>query len=154
MLISYIVIPAIVLAFMLAGKWFTEHGMEWYRTLIVPQFTPPRWYFSAVWSVLFFLTVLSIIFWWQSPLQTWPQFIFIGALFILNGCLKVLWSYLFFYRRFIGLAVVDCGAVALSVALLIYFLWPVSTPSALLLIPYLTWTLFATYLNLAIWWRN
>ncbi len=153
--IIYIIIPAIVVAFMLAGKWFTQHGMEWYNhSLVLPRFTPPSWYFSIVWTILFFLTALSIIFWWQSPTQTWSQCIFIGTLFVVNGVLNVLWSYLFFYRRFIGLAVVDCGAIVGSLLLLIYFLWPVSPSSSLLLVPYLTWTIFATYLNLVIWWRN
>ncbi len=151
--IRYVFIPLIVILVMIIGSWLTSGGMDWYKTINLPNFTPPGWVIGAVWTLIFILTAISaIIFWQKAPRDR--RFWWVSGFFILNGLLNILWSYLFFNRHWLDAAAWEAGILDLSVVILIILIWPVSRTGAVLLLPYTLWTTFATYLTYIIWSLN
>lgn len=153
MRINYFIIPLIVFLVSFLGGQITGSGMEWYKNINLPSWTPPGWVIGLVWTFIFILAAISIILFWN--LQSKPvYFYWIIGLFVLNGVLNILWSYLFFGQHLIGLAVIEAFVLGLSVLFLILSIWPFSKFAASLLIPYCGWTFFATYLTYSIWVLN
>lgn len=152
MKLNYFVIPLLVLFVSLIGSSFTSADSEWYQSLNKPSFTPPGWIIGAVWTTIFALTAVSILFVWNHLKSEW--FWAIIGLFAVNGLLNIFWSYLFFRLNDVGSAMVEAGLLGFSVYALIFALWKKQRIAALLLVPYALWVTFATYLTYAIWILN
>lgn len=153
MKINYFLIPLIVLLVSFLGGQITGSGMDWYKTIKLPSWTPPGWVIGLVWTFIFILCAISVILFWN--LQPKPiYFYWIIGLFILNAIFNIFWSYLFFGQHLIGLAVIEAFLLGLSVLALILLIWPFSLLVASLLIPYCGWVFFATYLTYNIWLLN
>jgi len=149
----FIFIPIAVFAVALLGSWLTGGGMDWYKTINLPSFTPPGSVIGTVWTIIFILTAISaLIFWQKAPRD--KRLSWTATFFILNGALNIFWSYLFFNRHWLGAAVWEAGILDLSVIVLIILIWPVSRLASTLLMPYAAWTTFATYLTYVIWSLN
>lgn len=149
----FIFIPLAVLAVALLGSWLTGGGMDWYKTINLPSFTPAGSVIGTIWTIIFILTAISaIIFWGKAPSDR--RFWWVLGFFILNGLLNIFWSFLFFNRHWLGAAVWEAGVLDLSVIILIILIWPVSRLVSMLLVPYAAWTTFATYLTFTVWTLN
>jgi translocator protein len=72
------------------------------------------------------------------------------ALFAINFFCNSLWSLLFFKLQRPDWALMEVGFLWLSIAALMYFLYPLSKAASWLLLPYLLWVSFASILNWAI----
>jgi benzodiazapine receptor len=68
--------------------------------------------------------------------------------------LNALWSYLFFGLQRTGLAFLDIVALWLAILAALVAFWRVYPLAGLLLLPYLLWVSFATYLNFQFWRLN
>jgi tryptophan-rich sensory protein len=68
--------------------------------------------------------------------------------------LNVLWSIIFFGLENPGSAFVEIISLWISILLSIIYFYKISKPASYLLIPYITWVSFASYLNFMIWWLN
>ena len=68
--------------------------------------------------------------------------------------LNAAWSWLFFGRQAVGLALVDIVVLLLSIIATIVVFWPISRVAGALMIPYAVWVAFATALNASIWNLN
>lgn len=117
----------------------------WYEQLRKPSWTPPRWAFPVVWSILYVLIgIAGWMVWdragWSLPLAVW------GFQIVVNAC----WSWLFFGMRRMELALVDIGLLWASVAAFILTAWPVSPAAALMFVPYLVWVSAAGALNYSV----
>ena len=64
------------------------------------------------------------------------------------------WSWLFFGRHWIGLALIDIAALSSAIVLFIALVWRSVPLAGLLFTPYLLWVSFAAALNLQIWRLN
>jgi len=153
MKINYLVIPLIVFFVSFLGGQLTSSGMDWYKTIKLPSWTPPGSVIGLVWAIIFILSAISIILIWNK-LDRAGNFNWIISIFILNALLNIFWSYLFFYQGQIGFAIIEAAILALSVLALIILIWPVYKPAAILLIPYVVWVSFATFLTYSIWILN
>ena len=125
----------------------------WYATLVRPPGTPPNWLFPPVWTVLHVMIgTAAWLVWWKAPqgrrqngaLQLW------GWQLLLNAA----WSPAFF-----GLHSMSAGLLVIVPLLVLIVLTIVSFArlqkiAALLLVPDLVWTSYATYLNAGFWWLN
>lgn len=151
---SYIVIPLITLATGFLGSMATSQGLtSWYKSLILPSWTPPGSTIGLVWTTIYILTTISALVVWNSKTnrkQIWA----IMKLFLINAILNALWSNVFFGLHQIGLAVWVAAALGLSVIILMRYIAPISKLASLLLLPYALWVSFATYLNYLIWNLN
>lgn len=151
--LNYFVIPAIALAAMALNRYFTSQGMVWYRTLHLPIFSPPGWFISTVWQIIYVLFTAAVMVVWNKfdrNLRFW----FIISLFFLNIFLNIYWAYLFFYQQRIGAAAIEAMLLELTVLLLIFLLRPLSQMTSWFLVPYAAWVLFAFFLNVLIWLMN
>lgn len=153
-LTHYFIIPVVVIIVSLVGNYFTSLGLGgWYDSLILPELTPPGGFIGLAWSVIYLLSTISALIFYAKARDAIQKRL-VTVLFLGNALLNVLWSYLFFVNRLIGWAVWDSLLLGLSVAGLIYFVYPTSKTAALLLLPYFGWVSFATYLNYLTWILN
>ena len=76
------------------------------------------------------------------------------ALFGAQLLLNVLWTYVFFDRRAPGRAFVEVVSLLAAIAATTVTFSKVSRTAALLLVPYLLWTGFASVLNFGVWRLN
>lgn len=124
----------------------------WYQTLSKPGWTPPDGLFAPVWTVLYFLMAVSAWLVWRRNGWRGAR----GALswFGLQLALNLLWSVVFFGLRNPGAAFVEILVLCLAITATVIAFARSSTAAALLFTPYLLWTSFAAFLNLAIWRLN
>ncbi|KKW48207.1 MAG: tryptophan-rich sensory protein TspO [Parcubacteria group bacterium GW2011_GWA1_59_11] len=153
MRLNYVLIPLAAILTALAGSYFTNAGMEWYETLILPGFTPPGYAIGAVWTAIYALaTASALIFYNRSPKDS--RFRITAAIFVANAILNADWSWIFFAKHLLGLAVAEAAVLGATVVALIVLIWPRSRTAAALLVPYAAWVAFATYLAFAVWRLN
>lgn len=150
---NYIVIAGIALATLLSGAYFSWTGMQWYNSLVLPSITPPSWVFSSAWHIIFALTTLAAILVWNR-FERDVKFFVIMALFAINAFLNAYWTYLFFHEHTIGAALVDAFLLEFSTMLLFVLISQRSHTVSFLLLPYVTWNLFAIILNFMVWQLN
>ena len=132
------------------GSFFTVSAIPtWYTTLVKPSFSPPNWLFGPVWVTLYFLMGISIYLIWQKVGKTKDFWLFWTHLFF-----NAIWTMVFFGLRNPGLALINIVILLCLIVVLIIRFWKIKKTSAYLLMPYLLWVSFATYLNWAIWRLN
>lgn len=139
-----------------SGGLFTAMGLRsWYPSLTRPALAPPNWVFGPVWTVLFVL--LGIAAWLVWRAVTGPDaararvaLVAFGGQYVLN----VGWSAAFFglQSTTLGLAVVV--ALWLAIVVTLWLFARVDRRAAALLVPYLAWVTFATYLTYGFWRLN
>ncbi len=125
---------------------------EWYRDLAKPSWTPPNWVFGPVWTVLYaMIAVAGWLLWKSAGFAGAPvAFTLYGIQLVFNAA----WSFLFFDRRRVDLALIDVGILWCLIAATITAFYQVDLWAALLLVPYLMWVTAAALLNFHIWRFN
>ena len=119
---------------------------EWYSGLNRPPFTPPNWAFSPVWTVLYITIAISVLLYYRSSPKShvgWTS----ALLLAVHLATNLVWTYLFFGLRSPAMALIDIAVLDISLIVVIYRFWKTSVLAGALLLPYLVWVLFATYLN-------
>ena len=124
----------------------------WYAALARPPLSTPNWVFGPVWTTLYILMGIAAFLVWQR--RDHPAARRGLALFGVQLVLNVLWSWLFFGVHSIGLAFVCVVALWLAILGTIERFYRVRPVAAYLLVPYIAWTTFATYLTGAYWYLN
>jgi translocator protein len=148
-------VPFVVICFAAAGigSLFTSRSVNtWYTQLRRPVWTPPNWIFGPVWTTLYLLMAISAWLVWRST--EWPSARFALSLFAIQLVLNTLWSVVFFGLRKIGLAFGEILLLWMMIVATAVAFLPLSLLAAWLLIPYLAWVFFASYLNFRIWQLN
>ncbi len=141
------IVIACVLAFAvaLAGGLATQIG-PWYRQLVKPSWQPPDWLFGPAWTLIFALIAAAgVRAWWDTPPGSERQVVL--ACFAINGVLNVLWSVIFFALRRPDWALIEVALLWISIVVLIVAVGRYSPSGAWLLVPYLAWVSFASFLN-------
>ncbi|MFA5992457.1 MAG: TspO/MBR family protein [Candidatus Pacearchaeota archaeon] len=133
----------IVAAVAFIGGMFTDTG-SWYDS-IKPSITPPNFVFPIAWSIIFFLISLSLYFAWTGSKD--GEKVNVGILFGINLFFNIFWSFLFFYIKNVKLAFLEILILWISIAILFLYCLKVDRKASWLLLPYLAWVSFATFLN-------
>ncbi|MEI8102070.1 MAG: TspO/MBR family protein [Chlorobium sp.] len=141
--------------FAYAGSTFTPvPGSEWYYSLLKrPSWNPPDWLFPPVWTILFLLMGTSlalVVEQWGEKKQIQVALVVFGVQLLLN----LGWSATFFGLHSPVMALVVIAFLWIAIVLTIVQFRAVSPVAAYLLIPYLLWVSFASYLNFIIWKLN
>lgn len=125
---------------------------NWYQKLAKPSWTPPRWLFGPVWTVLYiFMAVAAWLVWKRAGWQESK-----GALtvFAIHLALNLAWSFIFFKYHQTGLAFAEIVLLWIAIVVTMAKFAPISMVAALLFVPYLIWVTYASALNFAIWRMN
>lgn len=118
----------------------------WYDSLAKPLLTPPSWIFPPMWIFLYALIFIALLVYTFKPARNKLRgYVY----FIIQMALNLLWSPIFFVMHDIVLALIIILLLDLFVMLTIKRFYTVSKFAGLILIPYLLWILFATYLNIS-----
>lgn len=121
-----------------------------YNPLEKPFLAPPSIVFPIVWTILYILMGISYgILMSNSLVDARINFIYYLQLFF-----NALWPIAFFILKWRLFAFVWIIALAILIIIMIVKFYDKNKISGLLQIPYLIWTLFATYLNLSIYLLN
>lgn len=145
-----IITLAVALTAVIGGSFGTD---LWFRRLEAPPLNPPSWVFGPVWTILYILMAISAWMIWRTETYRRSKVIAL-AIFGLQLILNAAWSWLFFGLHAPGWALLDIILLDLAVVVMIGWFWRINRTAALLLIPYLLWILFATYLNWGFWRLN
>jgi len=150
-------IGAMVLAFLpgFIGVLFTPNGASnaWYNAINKSVLTPDGWVFGVAWTILYAILGVSLFMIMNTPRVAGGK-TRAYALFGIQMVLNALWTYLFFGAH------MALAAFVVIVALIIVSIWmmrafyKINHGAAYLIIPYIVWLLFATYLNGMILYLN
>jgi benzodiazapine receptor len=153
--IIYVAISIIIaqLAGIIGSVFTIESVNTWYLTLVKPALNPPSWVFGPVWTTLYFLMGISAYLVWRRGIKRYDVKIAL-SIYALQLVLNTLWSIVFFAFENPGLALVNIVFLWLSILLTVITFAKISKTAAWLLVPYVAWVSFATYLNYAIWSLN
>ena len=143
--IALICVVAIEIAGGLSG-WVSNsgYGNTWFDGLQKPSFMPPGWTFGVVWPVLYAILGVALSMVLAEPESDRRRFALI--LFFAQLALNFAWSPIFFAAHDISLAKwVIFMMAALAAAAAGQFL-RIKRDAALLMLPYLSWLVFAATL--------
>ncbi len=127
-------------------------NMNWFHSLKKPEFTPPDWIFGPVWSVLYVMIFLSLIFFLRTGGLRYK--ILPITFFIIQLLLNFSWSYVFFNLQRIDWALIIIALLWITLLITIIMFYKYSKIAAWLLVPYFLWVSFASYLNFDYWRLN
>jgi tryptophan-rich sensory protein len=124
---------------------------DWYAALEKPPLTPPNVLFPVAWTILYITMAVSAwLVWRAAGSRRWSAL----TPFFVQLALNVAWSFAFFAARSPLAGVVVIALLIAAIGWTIRRFHGISRPSALLLVPYLAWVVFATYLNVGILFLN
>jgi tryptophan-rich sensory protein len=126
--------------------------ITWYSTLHRSTLTPPNYVFPIAWTILYGIIGASGWLIWRA--SSFPKLSIIKTLYVAQLILNWSWTPLFFHYHLTGLSLVVLGTMDILVFALICLAYRKMKAVSLLMIPYLLWILFASYLNFYIWQYN
>lgn len=130
---------------LLIGKYATANARADYRSYKKPPFSPPGYAFPIVWPALY--TSMGISHLLVNQVSTPKEKLSNNTLYVSQLSLNYLWSLLYFKYKLRGTALIE-SFILLSTAILttrsFYKTYP---PAGVILIPYVLWLSYASYLT-------
>ena len=148
MIMPYVVAGGVAVLLGIGGGLLTTIG-PWYRNLRKPRLQPPDWLFGPAWTIILALAAYSAGLAWNASADPAMR-TRVVMLFGFNAVCHFLWSPLFFKFRRPDWALVEVVFLWASLVALVIGLAPISRTASLLILPYLAWVSFATWLNYTI----
>jgi tryptophan-rich sensory protein len=126
--------------------------VRFYDELRKPAGTPPPAAFGPAWTVLYLLMGVAAWLVWREGITRRTATAL--GLFAFQLALNFAWSLIFFGQQRVGVALIEIAVLWLAILATIVAFWRVRPLAGALLVPYLVWVSFATYLNAGIWRLN
>ncbi|WP_137597328.1 TspO/MBR family protein [Paucilactobacillus kaifaensis] len=117
-----------------------------YEDLTKPVLSPPAPTFVIVWPILYTLIGISLYFLITSKSNPIKKTVLI--LFTLQLFVNFIWSIIFFAGNAYWIGLIVIIMLDILVSYLIVYARQINRFASYLLVPYLIWIIFATYLNL------
>ncbi|MDB4999617.1 MAG: TspO protein [Mucilaginibacter sp.] len=152
--IPLVISLAITLSIAYVASIFTRPQIQsWYITLHKPAFNPPNWLFAPVWVTIYILIGIAAYLVWKlrNGSATYKTTVII---YIIQLLLNLSWSIAFFGMHQIFAALIIIISLLVAIILNINWFGLFSKVAAWLLVPYLLWVSFASFLNLSIYILN
>lgn len=143
---ALVTVPAIVFLGFLSGRLANSgYGNRWFDALEKPALMPPGWAFGVAWTILYVMMALALaIVLHARGAQGRGGAI---ALFLVQLLLNLCWSPLFFRAHQVGSALALILIIFVLVAATTALFWRIRRLAGVLLLPYLAWLAFASFLN-------
>ncbi|KAF5390570.1 hypothetical protein D9757_002731 [Collybiopsis confluens] len=125
-----------------------------------PPGRPPRQLFPILWPLLYvsmgYASHIAVKAFDISMSSSDRSDLALGiALYYAQLSMNIAWTPLFFGYKKVGIALIDCLALAGTTVYATKLLHgPTNTQATYFLVPYCAWLCFANYLNGGIWWLN
>ncbi|MGO4898002.1 TspO/MBR family protein [Bacillus sp. GM2] len=149
---AVIVFIATYALFSLAGVLFPV-DREWYESLNKPDWTPSGRLIGTIWSVLFaFISLAAALVYAAYDLRKAAASFWI--MLIINYLFNQAFSYFQFTEKNVLAAAADSFFVAMTALALALITRRIHKTAAILLVPYVLWSFFATYLAFTIYGMN
>lgn len=129
---------------------FIISGFIDYNSLEKPPLSPPSILFPIMWSILYFLMGLSYGILDSNSLVNSK----INLIYYLQLFVNALWSIFFFVLKWRFFSFLWILLLLVFVVIMVIKFYNKNKTAGLLQVPYLLWTLFATYLNFGIYLLN
>ena len=127
--------------------FLTQPDSSFYESLNKPAFSPPGWLFPIVWTLLY--AAMATAMWLLLRAHGRERFILLG-LYISQLAVNLLWPYLFFVQKALGLSFFWLLLLWSLAGIMLYKFFQESKVAGWLLIPYQLWLTFAAVLNFCI----
>lgn len=129
---------------------FLISGSMDYDSLVKPPLSPPGFLFPIVWTILYiFMGVSYGILESNSLIDESSNFIYYFQLFV-----NALWPIFFFLLKWRLFSSIWIIFLIILIILMIINFYKKNKISGLLQVPYLLWSIFATYLTISIYLLN
>ena len=139
----------------LVGSAFTAPKIgTWYAGLLKPTLAPPNWVFGRVWTALYLMMGVSFWLVLKSEGKNKAEKRKAVVAFSIQMALNALWSIAFFGEQSPLLGLVVIAALWVMIFICIFRFAHIARPAAWLLVPYILWVSYASYLNFQIWKLN
>ena len=143
---ALVLVPGVLLLGFLSGAMAGSGPANiWFTALAKPAIYPPAATFGIVWSVLYvmmgFALAMIVLAWGARGRR--PAI----GMFAVQLLVNLAWSPVFFGMHRITMGLVVLGVLDVLVTVTIVMFYRVRPLAAGLLVPYLVWALFATFLN-------
>lgn len=131
------------------GSIFTTSSVRgWYTTIQKSPLNPPSWIFAPVWTSLFILMGISVsIIWFSEKNDLRKKSL---QIFFIQLILNTFWSIIFFGMKNPMLAFVEIVVLWFAILYTIILFRKINRKASCLLVPYILWVSFASYLNLSV----
>lgn len=141
-----------VLTGLLAGI-LTRNGAAAFGNLNKPPLSPPAWLFPVVWTVLYVL--MGIASYLASEHGAEQQNVQTALLtYYAQLVFNFAWPVLFFNFQWYFVAFICLVVMWILILSTLVRFWRINRTAGILMLPYLLWTTFAGYLNLAVYFLN
>ena len=128
---------------------------KWYTSLKQPPFNPPNWVFPVVWALVYTLMGIASVKIYKAGggFFTRVNSIALG-MYLAQLALNVIWNPAFFLSESTEVGLSLILTIDVMVILTTWKFFEVDRTAGYLMIPYVTWSLFATLLSYSIWLLN
>ncbi len=130
------------------GNLFSGNPRQSYTTFIKPPLSPPGWLFGVVWPLLYLLMGLGAYLIYQTPPTLERKKA--TTLYWVQLFVNLLWPIVFFSFEWYWISVIIILLLDVLVLFTLLRFYKIDKAAGYLMIPYLLWLLFATYLNIGI----
>ena len=130
------------------GNLFSGNAGQSYSNFIKPPLSPPGWLFGIVWPILYLLMGIAAYIIYQTP-QT-PERKKATTLYWTQLFVNFLWPIIFFRFEWYWISVLVILLLDVLVLMTAMRFYMQKKVAGYLMIPYLLWLLFATYLNIGV----
>lgn len=132
----------------LLGNLFSGNSGQIYTSFVKPPLSPPGWLFGVIWPVLYLLMGIAAYIIYQTP-ET-PERKKAITLYWVQLIVNFLWPIVFFRFQWYWASVVVILLLDILVFMTTIRFYNIKKVAGYLMVPYLLWILFATYLNVGI----
>jgi benzodiazapine receptor len=136
------------------GRLTRKNVRTFSNLLTKPPLSPPNWLFAPVWTILYLLMGIASYRVYSTRGIKQSKREAVMMLYAVQLVLNFAWSVLYFGWHRITLAMLDSFLLTGLVAATALAFADIDATAGWLMVPYLLWSCFATYLITGIWWLN
>mmetsp|Transcript_427 Transcript_427/g.1464 ORF Transcript_427/g.1464 Transcript_427/m.1464 type:complete len:179 (-) Transcript_427:263-799(-) len=150
----YLLSVSIPLVGGIAASAVTFDAVEnWYPKLKTPWFTPPKYMFGPIWTLLYL--AMGNAFYYVLKNRDGSLLTTVAViLYVIQLLLNWAWSPMFFLAKRVDLAFYNIAILVAAVAACIFVFDIFSSFAAKLMVPYLVFTTVAMTVNYVVWQTN
>jgi tryptophan-rich sensory protein len=145
----FYVFLVIVIMSVLLQNYFMKGQVQstWYQTLKKPSFIPPGYFFTFIWTIIYFLLSWSTFVGHKAAIRKGRNSSLIVFAFLVNIILSVTWTYVFFQQRDVHLAFWIIVILLIETIWLAYLVYKSDKIAGTLFLLYIGWLCVAAFFN-------